>query len=254
MTLFQKLEFIRTRNQWVPIAEIVHRPASFSSVLTDLHYLPGLAFFANLLPYETIWLEAHEHFQKQTYRNRCRIGTAQGIDTLVVPVLGGRSERKVPMRAVRIDAQTNWPTRHWRAIQTAYGKAPFFEDYADFFRPFFERQPVFLFDFSYALLTTCLNALGVKRTLHVTTDYAPAPGLGVFDARNRISSRTEAGPVHGYQPIEYRQNFGEQFFSNLSVIDLLFCQGPEALPLLRRSVVRESFTSSASSVSRVAAF
>lgn len=234
--------------------KFVQSQTLFSAVLTDLHYLPGLAFFSTVLPYETVWLEAHEHFQKQTYRNRCRIRTAQGIDRLVVPVLAGRSEQKIPMHEVRIDTQVDWAIRHWRAIQTAYGKAPFFPDYAGYFRPLFESRPAFLFDFSYKLLTTCLNLLGVNVHLKVTKNYAEKPPFGVVDARARISTRSEAGPEEGYLPVGYRQNFGEQFFSNLSVIDLLFCQGPEAGSLLRRSVVRESVPPSFNDESRVAAF
>lgn len=207
-----------------------------SSVLIDLHYLPGLAYFANLLRFETIWLEACEHFPKQTYRNRCRIQTAQGIETLVIPVLGGRSARKMAMRDVRVDPQPPWGERHWRAIQTAYGKAPFFADYAPWFRPHFERKPVFLFEFAHELLTTCLKLLGVTKRIQWTETYAVVPPGWVFDARGVISTRTEAGISQGYRPVAYRQNFGEQFFPNLSVIDLLFCQGPQASTILRRSL------------------
>jgi hypothetical protein len=206
-------------------------------VLIDLHYLPGLAFFANVLAYETVWLEACEHFQKQTYRNRCRILTAQGVDGLIIPVVGGRSAQKVPVRDARIDPHVNQGQAHWRAIRTAYGKAPFFPDYADALQPLFVQKPVFLFDFNYQLLTTCLRLLGTSVNLQLTHQYDPVPNSGVLDRRGAILPRFESGPAEGYRLIPYRQNFGEQFFSNLSVIDLLFCQGPEALSLLRRSVV-----------------
>jgi hypothetical protein len=219
----------------------VQNPVTPSAILTDLHYLPGLAFFANLLRAEVVWLEAHEHFQKQTYRNRCRIGTARGVEALVAPVLGGRSQHKVPMREVRLDHSTNWPTRHWRAIQTAYGRAPFFGDYAPHLQPLFERVPAFLFDFSLKLLTTCLYLLRMPQRITCTEQYVPTPPTGVLDLRNLLSTRHEAGAAQGYRPVPYRQPFGEQpfgeqFFSNLSVIDLLFCQGPQSLSLLRQSV------------------
>ena len=96
-------------------------------VWLDLQYLPSLEYFAALLKYDYVYLEANEHYQKQSYRNRCYIRAANKVDLLSVPVLDGR--RKVLIRDIRIDYQQGWLKDHWRAITSAYGKTPYFEQH-----------------------------------------------------------------------------------------------------------------------------
>ena len=102
-----------------------------NSLLIELHYFPCVSYFKLLSAYEKVFLEAEEHFIKQTYRNRTYILTSNKIDRLSIPII--HEDKKKPIRLLSIDYKLKWQLRHWRAIQSAYAKAPFFEYYADFF-------------------------------------------------------------------------------------------------------------------------
>lgn len=211
--------------------------APTDGIVLELHYLPTLEYFTALLRYGVVHLEGGETFQKQTGRNRCQILTAQGVDTLIVPVLEGRSH--VPIREARIDYRQPWLNRHWRAIRTAYGKAPFFEHYADAYEAVFQKKPAFLFDLNLELLTICLRQLNWTLSITVTERDEELDSHVFRDARGLIHPKREFTERRFYRPVPYYQTFGEQFFPNLSILDLLFNLGPRATDLLRQSVAAE---------------
>jgi hypothetical protein len=201
------------------------------TLLIDLHYLPCLDYVCGLLQHDRVLLEAQEHYQKQSYRNRCYVRSAHAVERLTVPVLAGT--HKQPIRDVRIDYDPNWVAQHRRCWQSAYGKAPFYEFYAPELWPVYARKPRFLFDLNLELLTKCLSLLGERVNLSLTETYQTGLQAGVLDARGRVS-----GPNRGedgfFGPLPaYDQNFGEDFASNLSIVDLLFCVGPSAVGQLK---------------------
>jgi hypothetical protein len=172
-------------------------------------------------------LEAHETFQKQSFRNRTRILTAQKIDNLLIPVLSGNSH--LPIRDVRIDHSQKWRAIHQRAIQSAYGKSPFFEYYATDILALYDKQERFLFDFNLEFLTLCLKLLGWKKKILLSTDYQENKdknSTSVFDLRGQIHPKKTTNEV--FKP--YQQVFGRQFESNLSIVDVLFCEGNNSNP------------------------
>ncbi len=201
------------------------QPAS-GELLVDLHYLPCLDYMAGLVQMSGVKIEAHEQYQKQSYRNRCYVLTANKIDALTVPVQHGT--RHQPIRDLRIDNEQPWQNHHWRTIQAGYGKAPFFEYYAPDFETILKKNQSFLFDLNLELLTLCLKLLGVSTPLNLTECYEKTPPPGLFDARSRINPRSGSAKHLFYHPQPYMQNFGQNFVPNLSIIDLLFCQGPAA--------------------------
>lgn len=198
----------------------------------DLHYLPSLEYFCALLKYDEIIIEAHEYFEKQSYRNRCKIQTTNKIDTLTVPVKNGNS--KVLIKDLKIDYHQDWTRRHWGAIYSAYGKSPFFEFYSDYFRILLEKKPDFLFDFNIDLLTICLKLLRLEKTIIFTEKYQKDVEN---DLRGQIHPKQRFVENQLYKPVAYRQNFGNEFEPNLSILDLLFCQGNQTLSILRESVI-----------------
>ena len=200
----------------------------------DLQYLPSLEYFCALLAHDEIIIEAHEYFEKQSYRNRCRIQTTNKIDTLTVPVKNGNS--KILIKDLRIDYHQDWTRRHWGAIHSAYGKSPFFEFYSDYFRILIEKKPDFLFDFNMDLLTICLKLLRLEKTIIFTENYEKDHES---DFRGLIHPKRNIVENQLYEPVPYRQNFGNEFEPNLSIIDLLFCQGNQSLTILRDSVINE---------------
>ncbi len=188
--------------------------------------MPCLDFFVGMLTHDEVLIEAHEQYQKQSYRNRCYVLTANKIDCLTVPVAGSTNHQ--PIREVRIDNSVDWQKRHQRCLQSAYTKAPFFEYYAPDFEAVYRREWTFLFDLSLEMLTICRQLLGIKTPLKLTEWYQREPPIGVFDARSMMNSRSWAETQLFYCPEPYIQNFGPQFVPNLSILDLLFCAGPEA--------------------------
>ncbi len=205
-------------------------------VLIELQYLPSLEFFCRILNEESIQLEAHEHFIKQTYRNRCYILGANGPLMLNIPVIKGRSN--TPIRELQIDNRQNWQAIHWKSIASAYGNAPFFEFFSPEFKIAFEKQEKYLWDFNERMLTLCLRLLSFNHLkITYSTSYQKENETGLTDLRSVIHPKKSFEDNSFYRPVPYIQVFGKKFVPNLSIIDLIFCQGPEARRILNESDV-----------------
>ena len=176
-------------------------------------------------------LEQHDHFVKQTYRNRCVIATANGTQTLTVPI-----ERydgtKCPMRDIRISDHGNWRHLHWNALVSAYGETPFFEFYADDLRPFFEKRHTFLFDLNLDIMHTMCQLLDVRPQVQLSEHYIvlPSEDDAVVDFREAIRPKHPL-PDADFNPTPYYQVRAQRygFLPNLSILDLLFNEGPEGI-------------------------
>jgi len=204
------------------------------SPLIELHYFPCLAYFTCLWPYKTILLEAHENYIKQSYRNRCYIRTANKVANLSVPVMSGNTKQNI--REVRIDYRENWLKDHWRTIASGYGKAPFFSELAPFFENILFKKHRFLFDLNLEILTMCLRLLGHHKNILLSEQYLE-PGIAQPDYRNRIQAKKTDSLSGIYQSVVYQQNFGHDFVPNLSILDILFCEGLYAANIISHSVV-----------------
>ncbi|MBD2704751.1 WbqC family protein [Spirosoma sp. BT702] len=206
-------------------------PSQPTNLVIELHYLPCLDYITGLMQFEQVWIEAQEHYQKQSYRNRCYVLTANKVEALAVPVQQGTHH--LPVRSLRIDNDQPWQLQHWRCLQAAYGKAPFFDYYAPDLELVYQKRWTFLFDLNYELLTICLKFLRYTPTLNLTNCYEKATSIGFFDARSRLNPRQRVDSYIFHRPAPYQQNFGVEFVPNLSIVDLIFCQGPAALDVLK---------------------
>ncbi len=205
-------------------------------VLIDLQYLPSLEFFCRINRENEILLEGHENFTKQTYRNRCYILGANGPLMLNIPIIRGRSN--IPIREVQVDDRENWRATHWRSIISAYGNAPFFEYYGHYFKKELEKQGSFLWDINLRLLTLCLKLLEMDvPKISISDSYHKNPSKPLIDLRSVIHPKKSPEGNSFYRPVPYIQVFGKDFVPNLSIIDLLFCQGPDARRILNDSDV-----------------
>jgi hypothetical protein len=202
----------------------------------ELQYLPQPEYFALLLSEPDLEIDGYEHFVKQTFRNRCRILTANGIDELSIPVLGGN--KKLLAQEIKIDHSQKWLNRNWRAIQSAYGKAPFFEYYAEDLLAVYQRKHEFLFDLSLDLLTLCLDFLQIDIKLKFTSSYHDLQKTPQNDFRSKISPKSNPKFLNSYNQSVYQQVFGNNFVNNLSVIDLIFCEGPQAGGIIRSGIIK----------------
>ena len=192
-------------------------------------YLAPVEYYVVLANSEQILLEQHEYYQKQSYRNRCRIATANGIMDLSIPV---DSAGKTPIRDIRISDHNNWQTLHWRSIETAYNSSPFFEYYADDFRPFFEKKWLFLWDFNLALFNKTLELLDIETKIELTEQYKPETSDNFLDLRAAIHPKKEISLLLKPYYQVFETKFG--FMPNMSIIDLLFNMANEAQLILKK--------------------
>ena len=204
-------------------------------LLIEVHYLPSLEYFCCFLKHSHVCLEQFEHFTKQTYRNRCYIRGANRIQDLRIPVKKGKS--KTLIRDLQVDT-SHWQQQHWRSMVSAYGNAPFFAHYAPAIEHILLKKNKFLFDYTLPLLTHCLKWLDIQIPVEQTDDYVTYAEKDVLDARNMISPKKMYSSRPFYSPVSYPQVFGKDFAENLSILDLIACEGPNARMVLEGSVKR----------------
>ncbi|MBC5775395.1 WbqC family protein [Pontibacter sp. KCTC 32443] len=193
-------------------------------------YNPPVQYFRHALQSDALLIEQHENYVKQSYRNRCHVLTAQGVVPLSIPVLKGNSKDKTVITDIEIDYSQKWHNVHWRTIQAAYGRAPYFEFYSDYIKQVYDRQPKYLFELNVELLKLYIKLLKLDKSLNYTETYQPDAPENVLDLRNRIHPKIIPDNLH-VKP--YTQVFGKQFVPELSIIDLLFTQGPASLLFLK---------------------
>jgi hypothetical protein len=199
-------------------------------ILLESHYLPNVQYFTQIIDSEVVWIEAHENYLKQSLRNRCYILAANKVDRLTIPVVHQKGV-KIPIQEIQIDDSQKWQNKHWRAIQSAYAHAPFFEYYSDYFKKVIFEPESSLFQLNLNLLKTCLELLQIKKEIRLTNSF------GVVDSEEKISDLRNTIQPNSETEIafeNYQQVFGEQFIPNLSILDLLFCEGPNASAILRK--------------------
>lgn len=202
-------------------------PKTEKKLLLELHYLPCIRYFTLLAKCNVCYIETSEHYDRQSYRNRCYILAANKTDRLTVPVCKGAKGQ--PITEVLIDYRENWQNRHWRAIFSAYGKSPYFEYFGELFEVIIFKGYARLFDLNQDLLTLCLKLLGLSIEIRHTDTFQWTLSADYLDARYKILPQTNIGIIHA-QP--YTQMFGNTFVENLSIIDLLFNEGPNARNIL----------------------
>lgn len=198
-------------------------------------YLAPVEYYTKLAAFDKIFIEQHDHYMKQTYRNRCTIAGPDGEIALSVPIVKPESP-KCPMKDIRISDHGNWRHMHWNAIESAYNSTPFFEYYKDDFHPFYEKKYEFLADFNEALCRLICQLIDIEPDMERTTEYKMEFTPEEYDFRETIHPKKdfrqtdpEFVPRPYYQVFEARHGFRP----NLSIIDLLFNMGPESLLILQ---------------------
>lgn len=188
-------------------------------------YFGSIAYFRKLASFHDIIIEVHEHFPKQTLRNRCEITGAQGVIRLTLPV-NKPNGTKTPTHDVLCSEQEDWKTIHLRTITTAYAAAPFFEHYISDIESLFSNDTKSLITFNYELTQFLLNTWGIETKMHFSKQFEPSSAFDFrsYDFVNDISE------IPFYQQVCYKNN--QVFNPTLSALDLLFCEGPMGRKIL----------------------
>lgn len=197
-------------------------------MLLSSAYLAPISYYSKLKTNESIRIEHYEHFQKQTYRSRCEIYSPNGLLTLSVPLV--KRNHRQTMKELKIAYNDDWQKLHWRSLEASYRRSPFFEYYEDDFNPFYtEKKFDFLIDLNEALQQLVLSLLKLKCNYSFTTEYKKTYP-DVVDYRNIIVPKQTENLDKTFEPTIYSQVFETRhgFIPNLSIVDLLFNQGPRA--------------------------
>jgi hypothetical protein len=194
-------------------------------------YLPPVSWMQAAVLARKVYIEANETYTKQSYRNRCRIMSANGILPLSIPVIkvhGNRTRTK----DIEVFYGEPWQRMHRRALDAAYTSSPFYLYYKDELEVFFTRKFRFLLDLNMQMIEVISKLLGTEIQFELTDDYIAHPE-SLADLRTSFSPK-KAVIKDKFRP--YTQVFEDRFgfVPDLSIIDLLFNEGPAALKVLKK--------------------
>ena len=195
-------------------------------------YLAPVEYYARWVQAEAPLLEVHENYQKQPIRSRTCIGGANGPLTLNIPVEHpGEAIGHQKMNQARTVTEFRWARQHFRSLETAYRTSPYFEYYEDLFRDlYFEEEPVGLLDFNLRAHRLVCHLLGIEENPATTSCYEDSPA-DTLDLRKAFSPKKESLAEFPAYTQVFDDRFG--FQPNLSIVDLLFCCGPDSLQYLK---------------------
>ena len=183
--------------------------------------MPSVEYVARLLREECV-IDLGENYVKRSERNRAAILSANGVMQLTVHVENANRPRQ-PMRDVKIDYSKRWQHQHWVSILSAYKSSPYFDHFALYLEPFYKREWRFLVVDNIEHTQTLLRLLGVSRELPLSERYVRATE-GDVDLRPKQKGSTFVAEPY-FQVFSDRMPFAE----NLSILDLLLCEGPSAI-------------------------
>ncbi len=203
-------------------------------VILPTTYCGTIQYYSKLINAETI-VDHHENYGKQSLRNRCQILGANGVITLTVPVLKTSGSKQMT-KDVRIDNSKSWQHEHWRSIVSAYNSSPYFMYFNEMFEPIYRAPYKYLIDLNEDLHTATYKTLGLDLELNLSNSYVEATDTDI-DLRAAMSTKPRLKREDpDFEPPHYFQVFSEKqpFVENLSILDLIFCEGREAVSLLKK--------------------
>ena len=201
-------------------------------ILIESQYFPNLEYFVLIKNYSNILINIDDVYKKRTFRNRCVILDSNGKINLSVPIITSSSSKI--LRDIRIDNSENWSKIHLRSLQTSYGKSPFFSYYKDYIFDCLKMRHNFLIDLNHDLLTLICKFLDLKKKIR----YVDEKRLNLCDFddyRNIVNPKSSYSSRKIFDPYQYTHVFGKDFVPNLSIIDLLFSEGPRSIEVINNS-------------------
>jgi hypothetical protein len=204
-------------------------------LVIEPHYIPNLRYFSKFLNSNRIIIDDTSLFRKQSYRNRANILTANGVQSIIVPVCKGRS--KTIFKEIKIDNSSHWQKNHWNAIISSYNKSAYFQFYKHLFEIHFDKQYNFLIDLNLDVINTITTILKLQTEIRLLSEIKNEE-IVFTDFRDCIDPKpryNKADPL--FNQITYSQVFSDrfEFIPDLSIIDLMFNRGTDTLEILQKS-------------------
>ncbi len=207
-------------------------------LLLNTAFFPPVEYFAliadgmimsgdKIIPSE-VFIEAHESFQKQSYRNRCRYLSADGVRDLQVPIIHDRHQ--IPIMEVRVDYSTPWVIRAERSISSAYESSAYFDYYKDELLSILDSKPEKLWELNMSILRFFLDKIGIRTEIRPTKDFTTEGKWDIHPKRTNTILK-DMGLEKPYFQV-FSQKYG--FIPNLSIMDLLFNEGPDSIMFLKK--------------------
>ncbi|MBT3561057.1 MAG: hypothetical protein HN496_01325 [Flavobacteriaceae bacterium] len=190
-------------------------------------YFGPISCWKQIINSNILW-DVHQNYVKQSYRNRTFIHSANGLHKLTIPVK--HSKIKFPMLNAEIDNKIAWQKNHWRSIQTAYSSSPFFEFYKDSLEQVYNKKYTYLVKFNFDMIKLVFEWLNIEIKLKLSKEYKVVYDDSL-DLRKKIDNQKHSISKNKI----YNQVFFEKngFLNDLSIIDLIFNEGPNSLSYLK---------------------
>ena len=190
-------------------------------------YFGPISYWKQIINSNILW-DVHQNYVKQSYRNRTFIHSANGLHKLTIPVK--HSKIKFPMLNAEIDNKIAWQKNHWRSIQTAYSSSPFFEFYKDSLVQVYNKKYTYLVKFNFDMIKLVFEWLDIEIKLKLSKEYKVVYDDSL-DLRKKIENQKHSISKNKI----YNQVFFEKngFLNDLSIIDLIFNEGPNSLSYLK---------------------
>jgi hypothetical protein len=202
-------------------------------LIIDIQYFPSVNLYKNLYKFSNIVFDQYESYQKLGFRNRCQLAGAQGVVNLSIPLVRGRGQKTL-VRDVRVSHRQPWQAQHWKTIVSCYSRSPWFDHYRDELEGLYRRQFDFLLDWDLACFDWSVRVVGLAIPVGLTEKWErDYPASEAVDWRGRLRPKDREAAD---RPVRYRQVFEERtgFIPNLSILDLLFCEGKNVMDYLGR--------------------
>ena len=194
-------------------------------------YFSPISQYAQIIKSDTIFFEVEDNFQKQSYRNRCYIYNSNGKQLLNIPLKEkkGTSSLRKKTKDMLVDNNSHWQEHHLKSIQTAYRASPFYEFYEDDLLAIFNKKYTFLQDVNIDTYLFVTDALQISQQYSKTKEYEIITDKNDY----RILADIKKQPKKSRD--KYIQMFDNKhgYIDNLSILDLLFMEGPNAISYLK---------------------